>query len=663
MAHSWSPGLKDAQDFGEEFTFHEDRGALESILNNQGLSYVSQPNKHFQVQPSCPRTPGFTPAKNVPEKLKKHENKFEFFEGKSGQVFFRKRMVPGSGQKVFNNTESSAKKSGFGRGMRGRSAASGLKPQRLGMMSVKKEPLIHPNHHQSPRIKSGAKPLPVRTPLAVKNPNTGLISRHQAAVTEKKIQTSHQPVPKYCLSEEKMKAPSGLPRPVMTMQNQARQSLKFGNKQNDVKKPAAPALIEPSIMRLTRESMRLIPRESLAWLSQLPRDSATFAELEKMMNDDDKQCANEDDTDSFEALESRLKTPYKSVPSNLVFEPPPQLDDDKENKEDNNVSGVEALNDDSVVQNSFEVAPADDIGEVSVDTTPEAKKIDFEEVAEEVDDDEEELNMMNNDESIINQTEDDPKPKIDSVPVMSPVSVIDNVDKVEDMSQLDSRLNKYQEELDNYREEADSLARQMEELMMMRRERKMMFKENWGVSPKDIKSKMTILESRSAFILNKDSWLADGDHIDEVRDDNNANDYDVREDDDDVQDAMDDEEAQTPDQRAVMMPAPETEKRVRFNSGGNQTQALTPLDLTPVSSLGKTRKQSRKSFDTLKTSLAFLKTPQTVARARPSLPSTAAATPMALRYPSLSIYIKRPVRSSVCNPPHYKNLLFKQDLK
>ena len=96
--------------------------------------------------------------------------------------------------------------------------------------------------------------------------------------------------------------------------------------------------IQPSITKLTRESLRYLPRESLAWLTQLPRESATFAELQKMMTDSDKNLMDDDDTDSFEALESRLKTPYKKRPSPLVEEKK------EENNENHDESGIEPIN-------------------------------------------------------------------------------------------------------------------------------------------------------------------------------------------------------------------------------------------------------------------------------------------------------------------------------
>ena len=53
-----------------------------------------------------------------------------------------------------------------------------------------------------------------------------------------------------------------------------------------------------------------------------------------MMTDSDKNLMDDDDTDSFEALESRLRTPYKKKPSPLV----------EDNKENMNESGIEPIN-------------------------------------------------------------------------------------------------------------------------------------------------------------------------------------------------------------------------------------------------------------------------------------------------------------------------------
>ena len=58
------------------------------------------------------------------------------------------------------------------------------------------------------------------------------------------------------------------------VENHARQSLyrkfegdKFGGGGSKTRAPT----FEPSLTKLTRESVRLLPRESMAWLTQLPR--------------------------------------------------------------------------------------------------------------------------------------------------------------------------------------------------------------------------------------------------------------------------------------------------------------------------------------------------------------------------------------------------------
>ena len=127
------------------------------------------------------------------------------------------------------------------------------------------------------------------------------------------------------------------------------------------------------------------------------------------------------------------------------------------------------------------------------------------------------------------------------------------------------------------------------ELTRKIRERKDEFKTVWGVSPVNINTRRTVLVKKKV-------------------------------------------EVETP----AVSPEPddEPERRVRFNSGGNQTRALTPTALeTPLSSQAKQRRKGRKSFDSLKYSLNFLKTPQTAARPEAKRPVGPGVppTPMALR--------------------------------
>ena len=71
-----------------------------------------------------------------------------------------------------------------------------------------------------------------------------------------------------------------------------------------------------------RDSAALDARESLAWVGSLHRQSVHFKELQKQMNENDKRHVNDDDTDSFEAMERRMKTPVKKV---KMAHPPPGI--------------------------------------------------------------------------------------------------------------------------------------------------------------------------------------------------------------------------------------------------------------------------------------------------------------------------------------------------
>ena len=222
----------------------------------------------------------FTPAKVHPERFQKHEDKFEFFENKSGQIFFRQKVLPGSAKKLqFNSAKKNPHGSGFVRSLG--TSESTMKPQRIVTSSSLK--------HKSP-FKSNTAAIR-RSPLAPRNLNKlnsepRILPSKFGAITEKKAVPIKQSLPRQGISEKKVIASSGIPKPVSGDHN-ARQSLykKFGNTKKPVDgdktkvdKPSAnidrsfPAPpFEPSIQRLTRESFRMIPRESMAWLSQLPR--------------------------------------------------------------------------------------------------------------------------------------------------------------------------------------------------------------------------------------------------------------------------------------------------------------------------------------------------------------------------------------------------------
>jgi len=606
-----------AQDFGDEFQFEEDSGALNSILNNQGVSRA-------QMQP--PKTPNkisFTPAKVVPESFRNREDRFEFFENKGGQVFFRRKIIPGSEKKM---VLSSAKKLGGCHERRLGNVTTHMVPQRMPMSARKRSPF-----GKSPVHRAGNKVASImeRRPLAPKNsnstqiPNTRVLPpKFPGSLTERKQDIPRQPVTRQGLTEQKEKKAggSGIPRPAMA-ENHARQSLyrKFdeghggGGGGGGGPQRQAPTF-EPSLTRLTRDSFRLLPRESMAWLTQLPRDSATFAELEKMMTDNDRDCANDDDTMSFETLESRMRTPYKGSAKRM---------EDKENSP-SNLSGIEPM------MNNTLATPIANVEEKEQDSDIESKKVcDVENVDKEhPDDDEVNVSLRRSVSNIDLATEPDsavPLARSSSLVSVAGVETMSPLVASSDLVTVLDSLDTYQEQLDRFKAEQDRLVTMEQEILARIRQRKTEFKSLWGVSPINIKTRRTIIKPLSPLKFNLDiNAGSEQNVIDEVP-------------------VLDNEADQTPVKvPEIELNPPETEKRVRFNPSHNETRSMTPrqeledtLDDTPVSSHGKrnTRNKSRKSFDSLKCSLAFLKTPQTAMRSQePRRTPSAAQTPMALRH-------------------------------
>ena len=202
--------------------------------------------------------------------------------------------------------------------------------------------------------------------------------------------------------------------------------------------------------------------------------------------------------------------------------------------------------------------------------------------------------------------------------------------------QLLDSLDQCQEQLEVFRAEQDRLQQLESQLVARIRDRKREFKTMFGVSPINIKTQRTVIKPLSPF-----QFKLNLDDIGVGRE--------VSTNDDNVPVIEEDEVTPVPSPRgAEEVPPPETEKRVRFDPSSDQTVTMTPatpeleesLDRTPVTSGERAqlraRKQSRKSFDTLKCSLNFLKTPQTAVRSstkghQRQTPSAAAPTPMALR--------------------------------
>ena len=110
-------------------------------------------------------------------------------------------------------------------------------------------------------------------------------------MTEAKASVLAPPVYRQSFSERKNPSSSRPNQPVISVQeNPARKSLynKFGFKK---KPPASEKLsavgeeqkefLQPSLTKLTRESIRYLPRESLAWITQLPRSGQKLTKIGK----------------------------------------------------------------------------------------------------------------------------------------------------------------------------------------------------------------------------------------------------------------------------------------------------------------------------------------------------------------------------------------------
>ena len=106
------------QDLGEDFHFESDSGALQSILNHRGLTP--------RLRPIVAQHQGaMTPASSVPARYRKFEDRYDFFEGKNGTVFYRPsarfgpRPTPDAAKSGGKGAAAAAAAAGGGGGFRG----------------------------------------------------------------------------------------------------------------------------------------------------------------------------------------------------------------------------------------------------------------------------------------------------------------------------------------------------------------------------------------------------------------------------------------------------------------------------------------------------------------------------------------------------------------
>jgi len=616
------------QDLGSGFHFEPDNDALQSILNNEGVERAV-----------LARLSSLTPAKHIPGSFKNDADKLEFFEGASGKVFFRRKVTTPKNERVnvkrFKNNPTAAK----------------FAPMRMGPPSTQKNLRAGP---QSTQKNLG------RSPLSVKSSNTLNVPINKFA-TEKKKPKVGIPIHRESISEKK---PAGtrsfLPKPNCG----SRKSLYFPksdeiNKNEPVDKsnesfefvrPAAVNFPLEPLTALTRESLRLLPRESRAWLDKIPRDSVTFREIEKLMNSEDRNCVNDDDTCAFERMEHRIKPDVK--PTQIVIE--------------ETVAASTEAADEYVLDNSLDQSHESNGSFEARENelrTPKQVRIKQMEVNSAQDQNKENLetdlrNLSLNENQMVqinSKSYESPNskkykkkhemfgknlnesPKLNvaesatsrAPPLVKSLSMIDlNQDKLLPLAKSSSVDNLSQDleisglvsldqmqdilcDLDRYRAEQDDLERQKEQIFKKIKERREQFKELWGVSPKSVNKIRTVIPIKKVPSPKKflspicESPATSVPSVTSVPADASSSAPPVLS----VLSATPPLLTETPPSSK-----PSRHVRVRFNSGANLVKVPSPVQLegSPFSlnsSPLPERTSASNSFSALRSSFSFLKTP------------------------------------------------------
>ena len=338
------------QDLGD-FVFEPDAQSLQRILENRAISpnslgYGKQkeiPTKNFT---------GLTPAKNLPNSLRKQQDKYEYFEGKNGAIIYRERKKHTSGGPDSNRKNPNGPNSGrkiFGRAnavtaLGNREKLKGVLPKRLA-----KAPELPSSFDVISKSNERTNELSAVNNVT-KNNGKPSILKNTLCRSEKRIIPLSLPLPRQSISERKAipqldNMSSLIPRPKNLRPIHARKELNFNegfqapiitkklgsdqskdsacNKSfefvrplelkpnnvpnradfissNDAKEQKEHNSIAKMIMM--RESLVGLPKESIGGLF---RQSLSLAELDRLFEDDSTQ--------SFESLETRLKTPKRKV--------------------------------------------------------------------------------------------------------------------------------------------------------------------------------------------------------------------------------------------------------------------------------------------------------------------------------------------------------------
>ena len=336
------------EDLGD-FKFESDAKSLQQILENRAISPTSLGYGKPKPNVTNIGMPTLTPAKNIPASLKKQKDKFEFFEAKNGGVFCRPRVKDTSVE-----GGSTRKNRGFGR-----EKLKGVLPVRLGKPnSIQPKPctladkrsIFSQNNLKNPHIKTR---------------NTSGTKSMDLCKSEKRINPLHFPLPRQSISERKAipkidSLNTLIPQPIQA--NRVRKELNFnegsqnpvtqhksasesGMHYNTLKQEESFDFVKPlnvgnednrlsnmfgktkdtkslAKMIMMRESLAGLPKESIGGLF---RQSLSLAELDRLFEDDSTQ--------SFENLETRLKTPMRKIKKvTPSYEAAIKNDDDKINK-------------------------------------------------------------------------------------------------------------------------------------------------------------------------------------------------------------------------------------------------------------------------------------------------------------------------------------------
>jgi len=486
------------QELGSGFEFNEDKDALDSILNNKGISQAQRQAMNQVASQQNSLTPG---------KLTNEEGHFEFFQGQGGHIFFRKKNKSTTVKKHAQDIESF----NVDRDNSVNSGGNSFKAVRFG--SGKKG---EQNTGQS--RKENHDPMSERK----KKPVEMFVAPHRQSISERRPVRRRSQVPHYKEGARKGlkfdKGPSVFKKPFTPLAD--RNITKVSGLKNNFAASNIPSLPLEPLRKLDRDSMKLLPRDSLAWINQLPRDSSTFLELERLMNDKDKNLLREDDTGSFEAMELRLKTPRKPVLSDML-----SGTEKFDKKGEENVE-VEAECEEKQFENSTDngqnsdnehTSPVRDRFKVMLTLTPVfSKKDELESVESEVFTPKsdllqgillDEFNKMPTNaklatptiksQSMSDLTKDDEEPK----EVHRSVSdeIVSEGVEVSSLVSLDA-LHKAVKEMEEMRQEQEELEIMQQQLFDKIRQRKQKFKDIWGVSPMSIHKTRTVIDKQQRYV-------------------------------------------------------------------------------------------------------------------------------------------------------------------